>query len=104
MITTPIFTRQPPHIRSCTSLKSFRNILKIDYYPSLNRWESHLIFNRDGKVCQQFVIVCIHSCEGESTFEWCRPDLDVIISGGRKEVIDRLLKEDILKYLIPTFN
>jgi hypothetical protein len=104
MITAPIFSRQPPNIRYCPNLKSFRNIFKIDYYPSLNRWQSHIIFNYDGKICQQFVVVCIHSCEGESNFEWCRPDLDVIISGERREVIDRLLKEDILKYLIPTFN
>jgi hypothetical protein len=49
-------------------------------------------------------MVCIHGCEGESTFEWCRPDLDVVMSGQRKAVIDRLLKEDVLKYLTPTFS
>ena len=99
-----IFNRQPPNIRSHTNLDSFRNTLKIDYYPSLNRWQSHQIFNRDGKVCQQLVLICIHGCEGSSTFEWCRPDLDVVVSGGREMVIDRLLKEDILKYLTPTFS
>ena len=104
MITTPIFSHQPPHIRSHTSLESFRNTLKIDYYPSLNRWQSRQIFNRDGKVYQQLLLICIHGCEGESSFEWCRPDLDVVMSGGRKTVIERLLKEDILKYLIPTFS
>ena len=104
MITTPIFSHQPPHIRSHTSLESFRNTLKIDYYPSLNRWQSRQIFNRDGQVYQQLVLICIHGCEGESSFEWCRPDLDVVMSGGRKTVIDRLLKADILKYLIPTFS
>jgi hypothetical protein len=30
--------------------------------------------------------------------------LDVVMSGGRKATIDRLLKEDILKYLSPTFS
>ena len=104
MIVSPIFNRQPPNIRSCPSLDSFRNTLKIDYYPSLNRWQSRQIFNRDGKVCQQLVLICIHGCEGEATFEWCRPDLDVVVSGGRKTTIDRLLKEDILKYLLPTFS
>jgi hypothetical protein len=104
MIISPIFNRQPPNIRSRPDLDNFRNTLKIDYYPSLNRWQSRQIFNRDGKVCQQLILVCIHSCEGEATFEWCRPDLDVVVSGGRKTVIDRLLKEDILKYLAPTFS
>lgn len=104
MIITPIFSRQPPNIRSCIDPNKFRNTLKIDYYPTLNRWQSHLIFNRNGKVCQQIVMVCIHGCEGESSFEWCRPDLDVIVSGERKAVIDRLLKEDVLKYLTPTFS
>ena len=104
MIITPIFNRQPPNIRSCTDLNKFRDTLKIDYYPSLNRWQSHQIFNRDGRVCQQLILVCIHGCEGEFTFEWCRPDLDVVVSGGRKAVIDRLLKEDVLKYLTPTFS
>jgi hypothetical protein len=104
MIISPIFNRQPPNIRSRSGLDSFRNILMIDYYPSLNRWQSRPIFNRDGKVCQQLTLICIHGCEGESTFEWCRPDLDVVMSGGRKAVIDRLLKEDILKYLTPTFS
>jgi hypothetical protein len=104
MIIAPIFNRQPPNICPHKNLDSFRNILMIDYYPSLNRWQSRPIFNRDGKVCQQLTLICIHGCEGESTFEWCRPDLDVVLSGGRKATIDRLLKEDILKYLIPTFS
>ena len=104
MIIMSIFNRQPPNIRSHGNIDSFRNTLKIDYYPSLNRWQSRQIFNRDGKVYQQLVLICIHGCEGESSFEWCRPDLDVVMSGGRKTVIDRLLKEDILKYLNPTFS
>ena len=69
MIISPIFNRQPPNIRSCPSLDSFRNTLKIDYHPSLNRWQSRQIFNRDGKVCQQLVLICIHGCEGESSFK-----------------------------------
>ena len=50
-----IFNRQPPNIRSHADIDSFRNTLKIDYYPSLNRWQSRQIFNRDGKVYQQLV-------------------------------------------------
>ena len=105
MIISPIFNRQPPNIRSLSN-RGLCNTLMIDYYPSFNRWQSREIFNwsHNGRVCQQLVFVCIHGCEGESTFEWCRPDLDVVISGGRKATIDRLLKEDILKYLIPTFS
>jgi hypothetical protein len=104
MIITPIFNRQPPNIRSYPSLDSFCIIVVIDYYPTLNRWRSRQVFNCNGKVHQPIVLVCIHGCEGGSTFEWCRPDLDVVMSGGRKAVIDRLLKEDILKYLTPTFS
>ena len=104
MIIAPIFHRQPPNIRSHPDLLEFRNTFKIDYYPSLNRWQSHQIFNRDGEVCRQLILVCIHGCEGRSTFEWCRPDVDVVVNEGYKTVIDRFLKEDILKYLSPTFS
>jgi hypothetical protein len=80
-----IFKHQPPNLRCSENTDSFHNILKIDYYPSLNRWQSRPIFNRDGKAFQQLILVCIQGCEGESTFEWCRPDLDVVMSGGNAE-------------------
>ena len=103
MITTPVFNRQPPNIRSHPGLDIFWIIVVIDYYPTLNRWQSRQIFNCNGKH-QQIVLVCIHGCEGGSTFEWCRPDVDVVVNEGYKTVIDRFLKEDILKYLSPTFS
>lgn len=105
MIISPIFNRQPPNIRSL-STGGLCNTLMIDYFPSFNRWQSREILNwsHNGRVCPQLVLICIRGCEGGSTFEWCRPDLDVVMSGGHKATIDRLLKEDILKYLNPAFK
>jgi hypothetical protein len=97
-----IFKSQPPNLKEHTQIVSnCHNIFKIDYAPYLNRWFSRRIISLDSSTDKELVLINLYDIESKTTYEWCRPDLQLIIEVDNLRIIDRLLREDILKYLQP---
>ena len=95
------FREQPPNLKQHTGVVTdSQGIFKIDYAPYLNRWFSRRTASRDGGTDQELILVNVYNPETKSTYEWCRPDLQAIIAGEDSQTIDKLLKEDVLSYLL----
>jgi hypothetical protein len=100
-----IFKVEPPNLKQHNgTVDNLRNIFKIDYAPYLNKWFSRRITNLDGSTEQELILINVYDSQTKNTYEWCRSDLQPFIEADNLRIIDRLLKEDILKYLISTFR
>ena len=56
--------------------------------------------NLDGGTGQELILVNVYDPQNMITYEWCRPNLRAIIAGENLLMIGKLLKEDILNYLL----
>lgn len=96
-----IFREQPPNLKQHSGVvNDSQSIFKIDYAPYLNKWFSRRTASRDGGTEQELILVNVYDPQTKITYEWCRSDLQAIVSGGNLQTIDRLLKEDVLSYLL----
>jgi hypothetical protein len=97
-----IFKVQPPNLKQHSGVvDNSQNVFKIDYAPYLNRWFSRRTVSLDNSTEQELILINLYDIERKTTYEWCRPDLQPIIKADNLQIIDRLLREDILKYLYP---
>ena len=95
-----IFREQPPNFKQHSGVvNDSQSILKIDYAPYLNKWFSCHTASRDGGTDQELILVNVYDPQTKITYEWCRPDLQAIVTDKNFQTIDRLLKEDVLNYL-----
>jgi hypothetical protein len=96
-----IFNRQPPNLKQHSGVISdSQSVFRIDYAPYLNRWFSRRTASRDGGTEQELILVNLYDFQSKSTYEWCRPNLQAIVKEENLNTIDRLLKEDVLDYLL----
>jgi|GEM_PF-3908165 len=96
-----IFNCQPPNLKRHSGvINDSQNVFKIDYAPYLNRWFSRHTVSRDGGTEQELILVNVYDPQSRSIYEWCCPDIQAIVKEENLPVIDRLLKEDVLKYLL----
>jgi hypothetical protein len=95
-----IFKSQPPNLKQHSGVtNTSQNIFKIDYAPYLNRWFSRRTVSLDNSTEQELILINLYDIESKTTYKWCRPDLQPIIEADNLRIIDRLLQEDILRYL-----
>ncbi|AFY93151.1 hypothetical protein [Chamaesiphon minutus] len=96
-----IFREQPPNLKQHSGIiNDSQGVFKIDYAPYLNRWFSRHTASRDGGIGQNLILVNVYNPQTKITCEWCRPDIQAIVEEENLSAIDRLLKEDILNYLL----
>ena len=96
-----IFRKQPPNLKEHNGVvNDSQGLFKIDYAPYLSRWFSRHTASRNGRTEQNLILVNIYDPQSKKTFEWCRPDLRVIVEGEDISAISRLLKEDVANYLL----
>ena len=96
-----IFREQPPNLKEHNGVISdSHRIFKIDYAPYLNRWFSRRVTSSDGDTGRELILVNVYDAQTKNTYEWCRPDLQAIVEGENLLTIDKLLKEDVLSYLL----
>jgi hypothetical protein len=96
-----IFREQPPNLKEHSGvINDSQSIFKIDYAPYLDRWFSRHIASRDGSTDQKSILVNVYDPQTKNTYEWCRSDLHAIVANENLLAIGRLLKEDILNYLL----
>ncbi len=95
-----IFKSQPPNLKQHSGVTNdSQTVFKIDYAPYLNRWFSRRILSLDSSIDKELILINLYDIETRSTYEWCRLNLQTIIESENLPMIDRLLQEDILKYL-----
>jgi hypothetical protein len=100
-----IFNRQPPNLKQHSGfISDSQSVFKIDYAPYLNRWFSRRTASHNGGTEQELILVNVYDYLNKDTYEWCRPDLQAIVKEENLHTIDRLLKEDVLKYLQLNLN
>jgi hypothetical protein len=96
-----IFREQPPNLRQHSRvINDSQGIFKIHYAPYLDKWFSRRISNCESNTDQELILVNVYDPENMITYEWCRPNLQAIVAGENLLVIGKLLKEDILNYLL----
>jgi hypothetical protein len=96
-----IFREKPPNLKEHSGVISdSHKIFKIDYALYLNRWFSRLVTNCEGNTDRELILVNVYDSQTKNTYEWCRPDLQAIVAGENLLTIDKLLKEDVLSYLL----
>ena len=96
-----IFREQPPNLRQHSGVISdSQGIFKIHYAPYLDKWFSRHTANCDSGTDQELILVNVYDPQDTITYEWCRPNLRSIIAGENLLMIGKLLKEDILNYLL----
>ena len=96
-----IFREQPPNLKQHSGvIYDSQGIFKIHYAPYLDKWFSRRVTNCEGATEQELVLVNVYDPQNMTTYEWCRPNLAEIIAGENLLMIRKLLKEDILNYLL----
>jgi hypothetical protein len=96
-----IFNQQPPNLKQHSGVISgSQGVCEIDYAPYLNRWFIRRTGKREGEIEQKLILVNVYDPQSKSTYEWCRPNLQAIVKEENLPAIERLLKEDILNYLL----
>jgi hypothetical protein len=96
-----IFREQPPNLKEHSGvINDSQGIFKIHYAPYLNKWFSRRTTNCEGGTDQELILVNVYDPQNMNTYEWCRPNLRSIVAGENLLMIGKLLKEDILNYLL----
>ena len=96
-----MFREQPPNLKEHSGvINCSQGIFKIHYAPYLDKWFSRRMTNLDGGTGQELILVNVYDPQNMNIYEWCRPNLQAIIAGENLLMIGKLLKEDILNYLL----
>jgi hypothetical protein len=96
-----IFREQPPNLKEHSGVTNdSQGIFKIHYAPYLNKWFSRRTNHCEGDTDKELILVNVYDPQNMNTYEWCRPDLRSIVAGENLMMIGKLLKEDILNYLV----
>jgi hypothetical protein len=96
-----IFREQPPNLKQHTGvINDAQGIFKIHYAPYIDKWFSRRMTNLDGGTGQELILVNVYDPQNMNTYEWCRPNLQAIVACENLMMIGKLLKEDILSYLL----
>jgi hypothetical protein len=94
-----IFRVQPPNLKEFSgAINGDWGVFKIDYAPHQNRWFSRRTASHDGG--RTLVILNVHDPQNMTSYEWYRSDLQAIVESEDTSAIERLLKEDVLNYLL----
>jgi hypothetical protein len=96
-----IFREQPPNLKEHSGvINDSQGIFKIHYAPYLDKWFSRRMASHEGGTDQELILVNVYDPQNMNTYEWCRPNLRSIVAGENLLMIGKLLKEDILNYLL----